>query len=88
MNKTLHGKRALITGASGALGSAIARRLAAIAEPSAPLAPVTRARLPCKGCEGLFMAALSRLPQARALKITVARPSTSSLPQSSCRVKA
>jgi 3-oxoacyl-[acyl-carrier protein] reductase len=28
MNKALHGKRALITGASGALGSAIARRLA------------------------------------------------------------
>ncbi|HZF79681.1 MAG TPA: SDR family NAD(P)-dependent oxidoreductase, partial [Rubrivivax sp.] len=27
--KALHGKRALVTGASGALGSAIARRLAA-----------------------------------------------------------
>ncbi len=29
MNKPLHGKRALVTGASGAIGSAIARRLAA-----------------------------------------------------------
>ena len=29
MNKPLHGKRALVTGASGALGGAIARRLAA-----------------------------------------------------------
>ena len=29
MTRPLHGKRALVTGASGALGSAIARRLAA-----------------------------------------------------------